>query len=293
MRVIAVVVTHNRAGLLQECIYRLCNIDKDVLQKILIVDNNSTEQATIDFLSSLTCGNVEVVKLSQNVGGAGGFNIGIRLAVEKGADYVWVMDDDTIPHNDALEKLINVIKKKDNIGFLASRVLWVDGTEHIMNKPCYLSKEDKGNSLREIKSSSFVSMLICSEAIKKAGLPYREFFIWGDDSEFSDRIYKHGYHGIYVHDSIVIHKTAENYGPEISTAPLETAWKFYYNTRNGLFLRRQENGGIFFLLKELNHLRLYLHNINKRKPNERSIFRKAVLHGYWDGIFFNPKIEYV
>lgn len=100
-------------------------------------------------MSSLTCGNVEVVKLSQNIGGAGGVNIGNRLAVEKGADYVWVMDDDTIPQNDASEKLIDIIKKKDNIGFLASRVLWIDGTEHIMNKPCYLSKEDKYNSLRE------------------------------------------------------------------------------------------------------------------------------------------------
>ncbi len=294
MKIIAVVVTYNRANLLRECIEALYRYCSNILYKIIIVNNNSTESDTIEYLNTLTDDIIKVISLKTNIGGAGGFNIGIRSAVEMGGDYVWVMDDDTIPQKNTLDKLINVLNSEENIGFLSSKVVWIDGTEHIMNKPNYVSTIDEKKSVREIKSSSFVSMLIKGSVVKEIGLPYKEFFIWGDDSEYSSRIYEKGYKGLFVSESIVLHKTAENYGPDISTAPVSTAWKFYYNTRNGLFIKRKREGiGLMFILKELNHLRLAIHNINKRKPCERSIFRKEILRGFRDGIFFNPHIEFI
>jgi hypothetical protein len=263
------------------------------LQRIIIIDNHSTD-GTADYLQELSEDPLfKIITMDKNLGGAGGFSEGIKQAAYEIADWIWVMDDDTIPQSDSLEKLLDVVRSKDAIGFLASRVLWTDGTEHIMNMPHFASTLDENQPIREIISSSFVSMLINSDVINKLGLPYRQFFIWGDDSEYSERITRNGFRGLYVSESVVLHKTAANYGPELSTAPINTAWKFYYQTRNQLFLRRRKSFPLLFIIKELNHLRLALHNINKRKPDERSTLRKNVIRGFRDGLFFNPQIEYL
>lgn len=292
LSVICVIVTYNRLELLKEAVKAVWSQTYQ-LHKIIIIDNHSTD-GTADYLTELSRNSqYQIVTLQQNIGGSGGFNIGIRRAMELGCDYVWVMDDDTIPQTDSLEKLVTVAEREEQAGFLASRVLWTDGTDHIMNMPHFLNSNDENQPLREIKSSSFVSMLIKGDAIKKVGLPYSQFFIWGDDSEYSERISENGFRGLYVCDSIVLHKTAANYGPELATAPADTAWKFYYQMRNQLFISRRKTFFLFFIFKELNHLRLALHNINKRSPEERSSFRKNIIRGFFDGLCFHPEIEYL
>ena len=70
----------------------------------------------------------------KNLGGAGGFHIGIKLAVESGYDYVWIMDDDCIVHNDSLTALLSASENlNDNFGYLSSQVLWQDNTPCKMN----------------------------------------------------------------------------------------------------------------------------------------------------------------
>ena len=99
--VAAVVVTYNRLALLKRCVE--CLRGQTALCDILIVNNASTDgteewlAAQADLLSRNT---------GSNLGGAGGFNYGMRWAVEAEYDYVWVMDDDTLPKADALEKLL-------------------------------------------------------------------------------------------------------------------------------------------------------------------------------------------
>ena len=65
-----------------------------------------------------------------------------------------------------------------------------------------------------IETCSFVSLLINVKAVKQVGLPYKEFCIWGDDQEYTRRITKASYLGLYCIDSIVLHKTPVNYFPD-------------------------------------------------------------------------------
>ena len=126
----AVVVTHNRIDLLRQCVAQLEN--QICACDILIVDNASTD-GTAQWLESqpdLHCRNT-----GANLGGAGGFNLGMRWAVEAGYDYVWVMDDDCLPQPDALEKLLEADRiLEGNYGWLSSVALWTDGSECIMNR---------------------------------------------------------------------------------------------------------------------------------------------------------------
>ena len=99
--VYAVVVTHNRLPLLQECIQAIQEQTHQVCG--IIVVNNGSSDGTAEWL----LGQQKLTVISQpNLGGAGGFNTGIRQARDRGASWIWCMDDDTIPQADCLEKLL-------------------------------------------------------------------------------------------------------------------------------------------------------------------------------------------
>jgi rhamnopyranosyl-N-acetylglucosaminyl-diphospho-decaprenol beta-1,3/1,4-galactofuranosyltransferase len=91
-RIAAVVVTFNRLALVQRLVARLSEVDR--LDEIVVVDNASTD-GTGEWLASAD--GIVAHRLDHNRGGAGGFHEGLRLAVERGADLAWLMDDDGLP----------------------------------------------------------------------------------------------------------------------------------------------------------------------------------------------------
>ena len=125
----AVVVTHNRIDLLKQCVAHLEN--QTCACDILIVDNASTD-GTAQWLESKP--ELNYRNTGANLGGAGGFNLGMRWAVEKGYDFVWVMDDDCLPQSEALQKLLEADGiLEGSYGWLSSSVLWTDGNLCRMN----------------------------------------------------------------------------------------------------------------------------------------------------------------
>ena len=115
-----VVVTYNRLELLKENIKSLLN-QTYAPNKIYIINNCSTD-GTAGYLAQFNNHNkITVVNLPKNIGGAGGFNHGTKLAVKEGAGYVWLMDDDTIPEPDALEHLVKTATAETSVGFEIGR----------------------------------------------------------------------------------------------------------------------------------------------------------------------------
>lgn len=299
MKINCVIVTYNRLSLLKECIAGLQR-QTTFINKIIIVDNNSSD-GTDSYLNTLIEDQYIVVRLSANVGGAGGFSEGIKKALLAGCDWIWVMDDDTIPSDNALEELIHGANVAENVGYVCSRVVWVDGKLHEMNIPRFdvhnkdrlpLTNYSHLADVLLIKSASFVSLLINVEAIYKVGLPIKEFFIWGDDTEFTTRIYQNGYICLYAGRSVVLHKTPENYVSRIQSAPIETLWKFRYGIRNEVYLRRMRNNKIIFYFSVFNNYRRLIRRIQQRPQDERSKVLKIVRNAIWEGLFFRPIIEY-
>ena len=101
-RVAAVVVTYNRVQMLRQCLAALRA--QSAPCDVLVVDNASTDD-TAAVVQQLRQSDSTVYYRSTgaNLGGAGGFNFGMRWAVEAGYRFVWVMDDDCFPKPDALE----------------------------------------------------------------------------------------------------------------------------------------------------------------------------------------------
>lgn len=254
MTVVAVIVTFNRKLMLQEML-RSFNKMTRTPDFIIIVDNNSSD-GTGAFLASIvgSAHNVIPIFLNTNVGGAGGYHIGIERGCELGADWVWTLDDDCVPQPDALEKLIDFMKNYEkghsaHIGFLASRVNWTDGSLHLMNKPGVLFRSDSidefDKGIKPIKYASFVSILINRNAIEMVGLPIKEFFIYFDDVEYTRRITSSGFAAYYVPASIVTHVTATNRGLSLDSFLLSPAYigKYQYMIRNLVAVNRRESLG--------------------------------------------------
>ena len=291
MKIAAVIVTYNRLSLLKECLSAVKRQSMPV-SSLVVIDNASTD-GTVDFLQSIQEPLLTVKFFEKNIGGAGGFAEGMAIATRQGADAVWIMDDDTIPDVDALKNLVEAFEAHEHVGFVCSKVLWTDGSAHIMNVPRFVSQDDLGGGIYSVRSASFVSLLVPCEIIRKVGLPYREFFIWVDDAEFTSRIFKAGYKGFLVSDSIALHKTATNYCASIKYATPESAWKFYYYMRNSMFAARHDSPWLVWFFKHLNHLRLDMRQTKAFPKEVRKTFRKNLWRGFVDGLSFKPSIEKV
>ena len=131
--VVAVVVTWNRRDLLVECLAAL-RAQTLPPTHLVVVDNASTD-GTAELLAAEP--GLEVVTLSANTGGAGGFAAGIELALTFGPDLVWLLDDDTVPTGTAAERLATAWSSYagERPAVLASRVVWTDGRDHPRNTP--------------------------------------------------------------------------------------------------------------------------------------------------------------
>lgn len=193
----AVVVTYNRKDMLLQCIDAILNQSIKV-KKLIIIDNNSTD-GTEELLKRQAYFKEETVyyrKLSENLGGAGGFHEGMKIARSMNPDWVWIMDDDVIPERDCLEELLKADEiTKEDVSFYASAIRNMDGMA--MNVPKLNRKQfmkytdwyqylDYG--IVKIVKATFVSLLINGKAIQKCGLPWAPFFLWGDDSEYTQRV---------------------------------------------------------------------------------------------------------
>lgn len=257
MNVIAVVVTYNRCALLVETL-QLIESQTIKPSRIVLIDNNSsdnTEQLvrSLDFSIDLY-----YERLDQNIGGAGGFKYGMQRAYALGADWLWCMDDDCAPNLDALEKLLLAFGDKffADVGFLASRVLWIDGSPCLMNLPVahsqWIEPHGRNPLLSRIIGSSFVSILISRNAIEAVGFPVKEFFIWFDDAEYTRRI-SAVMTAYLVTDSVVLHKTPRNIEPlAFSELNENSLWKYRYGIRNECSFHLHMGGigsALIFLLK--------------------------------------------
>lgn len=290
MKIFCVIVTHNRLPLLKMVIEAVLNQTRPV-DEILVVDNLS-QDGTRTFLEGLENKRVRPKLLDENLGGAGGFYHGIKLAFERGADWIWIMDDDCLPKKDALYRLITcpVFENKgQEIGFLASRVNWTDGNKCIMNSPLpnqihwdwHLTEY---SGCYRIDRCSFVSMLINRKSVQKLGYPIKDFFIWLDDWEYSGRISAH-FPAYYIPDSQVIHQLPENKGVDYADINNQNLWKFSYEVRNQVaYLTYQGGLGIFDALLFLIRRMALMQRL--KKPFAQKI---KILYSGLRGFFFNYK----
>lgn len=295
-KVTTVVVTYNRKELLNECIRALLK-QSYKNNEILIIDNASTDGTKEAIEKYVDNKKVFYINTGKNLGGAGGFNYGVREALKRKSDYVWLLDDDTIAkYPNALEAQVqkaNVLK--DEFSFLSSITLWTDG------KPCVMNRQDFENDwapyekqlhegLIPIKTSTFVGFFANAAVVKKVGLPIKEFFIYYDDIEYAYRMRKVKPAFLNT-DSLLLHKMKTNSGGSAITVPADRIKRAYYNHRNlGYIVRHHYNKRERkYGYKHKFFQNAYYVLVVAKDHKIKRLW--ALTRGTIAGKFFNPKVE--
>ena len=303
--IVAVVVTYNRKDLLLQCIEHLKNqcIERGYDTgkpcewhdqfDILVVDNASTD-GTEEALADLVNQNdIIYMNTGANLGGAGGFNFGMRLAVEKGYRYCWVMDDDCLAEPAALQALIDAdYGFEGDYGYLSSVVRWVDGSPCAMNiqrHPLTHNIDDFTCDFQPCTLASFVSLFLPTAVIAEVGLPIADFFVWSDDWEFTRRISRR-YDCFVVGKSVVTHASKTNNPGTIVDDVPERLDRYRLIYRNDIVMYREEGalGWAFVCSRGLSHIAKVL----LRSPELRLKKIGIILSSNMAGLRYRPAIEY-
>lgn len=284
-----ILVTYNRLELLKESIQAILG-QTEAVNHIIVVNNNSTD-GTREFLDSVESDQIIVHNSSKNVGGAGGFNLGLKLAYTKTKDaYFWLMDDDTVVDQFANEKfLIHCKELKDKFGFLCSNVRWKDNTPTNIPIPSEDWPEFASRDLIKVDYGSFVSFFVNRNVVSQVGLPISDFFLWFDDNDYSLRLRKI-YPAYFMTDVLVKHKSATNkVAVGILTDTEDRIDRYFYFYRNLLYLWKVHFHKYYkrVLLKKL--LKSFL--IVFKARDHRFKRQLTAFKGLYAAINFNPQIE--
>lgn len=301
----AVVVTYNRKDLLLECISHLRSQEisralhsgqpapVESQMDILVIDNASTDGTAEALVPLVEAGAIRYFNTGENLGGAGGFNFGMRKAVEEGYDFCWVMDDDCLAQPDALQGLIDAdYGLEGDYGFLSSVARWTDGSICKMNvqrHPLTRDIQDFDIDLQPCTLASFVSLFVPCRVIAEVGLPIKDFFIWTDDWEFTRRISRR-YDCFVVGTSRVTHASANNGAGTIVDDVPERIDRYRLIYRNDVVLYREEGllGYGFLAARGLAHIARVL----LKSPDHKMKKVGIILRSNLDGLWFHPEIEF-
>jgi GT2 family glycosyltransferase len=195
---------------LKECDYPRLNI--------IVVDNGSTNDSTAKIKAAHP--SVTLLQNSRNLGFAGGSNVGIRHALARNDELLWLLNNDTIPATNALSTLVAKARTDDYIGAIASVCYYADRPEMVQawaGARVNLWIGRVRNSTEPHSDDWFdslygASMLVRSAAIREAGMLDEGFFHYWEETEFCLRLRKKGWRLVAAPDSHVIHKVAGSTG---------------------------------------------------------------------------------
>lgn len=233
--VLAVVVAYNRAPLLAQVLHALQSQTADDVD-VLVIDNASTD----DTAQVAADAGVMLFNPGENLGGAGGFAWGVELAIRLGYDYAYLMDDDAVPHQDAIASLLKATREEPTAAFFVSVPVDPDGGHiGVAGAPIpSMSFEDQLPAVRQgrlaVTSAAFLGLLLDLSVASREALPNPAFFIWCDDVEYTTRLASK-YGGYCCSSSRIVHLSPSM---QSLASRRSLGWKYFYQVRNQLWLSR-------------------------------------------------------
>jgi rhamnosyltransferase len=250
MRVLAHIITFNDAAVIEQVLEGLRRQTRP-LDAILIVDNASTD----DTLDRTFPDNVMIIRNPENGGPSGAVRISFAHAFEYGFDWTWILDADSVPEPDALEKLLLFFEglplgKREQLCFLVGWPLTETGG--IKEQPMSLERA----RLQVIPLASEQDFTQCDcmiwsgtlfrmAAVDRIGLPTTDYVADMGEIEYGYRARQLGFTSYVVHNSIVRHDVGRNPGVVVtkvwSIGRWKVAfhdlspWRAYYSVRNNLY----------------------------------------------------------
>ncbi|MFD4324254.1 glycosyltransferase [Nocardioides sp. NPDC058538] len=232
-----VVVTYNRADMLRGLLDGLTKLDEPA-DAVIVVNNASTDH-TAQVLAEAITPNLQVIDSPENLGGAGGFHLGTKAAVEQGWDRLYLIDDDVVPAHDCLEMLLAQdedclfsVREDKNGKLIELAALKFDLRNPLAIKPKTASVMDAyptRDALPErvaVENVAFEGFMIRRTVLEEIGLPDPSYFIFYDDVDLAIRARRAGRTIWAVRDAVLVRQLDFSQQHDLA------GWKGFYMYRN-------------------------------------------------------------
>ena len=224
-----------------ECLESLENNDYHNYQ-VVIIDNGSKEKP------QAPSPEIKIIYNKENLGFSGGNNMGIKYALENGADYVLLLNDDTIAAPDFLSRLVEAGESDEKIGAVGPKIYFYEDRNRIWSAGGKLNwlynkgslrgwdQMDKGQydfpKIQETPHLTGCCVLVKKEVIEKIGLMPEDYFLYYEDTDWLMKARRAGYKCIFVPEAKIWHKISRS-------ALAESSLYIYYHVRNGLIFAQR------------------------------------------------------
>lgn len=238
-----ITVNWNREEDTRQCLQSFNN-DDGILYNFLLVDNGSIDSSGDNLRREFP--HVHIIRNEKNLGFAAGFNRGIEFALNHGADYLLLVNNDTEADPEMMKFLLSAISDDQNIGVLSPIIYYFNNKNKIWSQggfinPILLEKFQHQLSIKIIEPSYRTFFTGCclflkKEVIEDVGLFDESFFLYYEDLDYSLRIMKKGIKMKVVPQAKIWHKVATSSGG--SNSPQE---RYYMAKSSALYFKKHMN----------------------------------------------------
>lgn len=272
----------------KECLRSLEKLNYDNFEVVLI-NNGAKDDLNSQFTRLALNSKIRIINNKENLGFAGGNNVGIKYALECGASYILLLNNDTIIEPNFLKELIKAGENDERIGILGpiiyeyneQRTMDKEQTHFAGGKINWLYTKGKHilNRSYEIRDTDYITgacMLIKRKVIEKIGLMPEDYFLYLEDVDWCLKARRAGFKCVVVFRSKIWHK--------VSQSAVEASFSYiYYHFRNGLLLTKRNAPFFIKILAYLNSFWMFKKQIIKSLifPKKR-IWARAIMKGIGD-----------
>jgi GT2 family glycosyltransferase len=216
--------------------------------KILIVDNGSVDGSVIAFKDRFP--QVECLENGGNLGYAGGNNEGIERAVSAGADYVILLNNDTVVDSGFVGRLVEAATASPKAAFWGPTILYLDkptivwsagGRIEWVREPVHIGKDleedTRDTRPRDVDYVTGCCLMARTLAIREIGLMDARFFLLFEEADWCVRARKAGWRVMYVPQARIWHAVSQSFGGQSSGV-----YRYYYSRNQLLFLSKHLQG---------------------------------------------------
>jgi len=231
-----------------------------------------------------------IISPGRNLGFAGGCNLGVIQALAVQSEFILLLNPDAWAENDFLAPLLSALRAHSELGAVGPMILHGDGTRRLWNGGGRLNwwaggtrriiqpEPGDGQSI-PVDFLSGCAMLLRSDAVRQAGLLTEEYFLYFEDTDYVQSLFRAGWQVAYVPSAVVLHEPS-------STTGMQSKNYIYYFSRNRVWFMRR-------WAKWYHYLVFLIYNTLVKLPGAVIVFGLqrcqselvwAYFKGYWDGI---------
>ncbi|HEY2967154.1 MAG TPA: glycosyltransferase family 2 protein [Casimicrobiaceae bacterium] len=211
-------------------------------RRVVVVDNGSTDGSVDALRSAESRLAIEIIEAGRNLGYAGGNNLGIRYALDRGADFILILNNDTTVDAMLLDELVGAAERHPEAGCFGPWIFYMDEPERLWftrsewdSTVSAFTAPGKGRIASELPDETTNTKYVCGAALffradvaRDIGLLDERFFLVYEDSDWGFRARRAGFECLMVPAARVWHKIGTSFGSEAS--PLRA----YFSSRNKL-----------------------------------------------------------